>query len=44
MQEGTKGFRRLKACKQLPLLRLALAAHQRKHSDDTALEPDAVAA
>jgi putative transposase len=44
MQEATKGFRRLKACKQLPLLRAALAAHQRKHSDDTALEPDAVAA
>src|SRR3954454_20887393 len=33
MQEATKGFRRLKACKQLPLLRAALAAHQRKHCD-----------
>ena len=44
IQEATKGFRRLKACKQLPLLRAALAAHQRKHSDDTALEPGAVAA
>jgi putative transposase len=44
MQEATKGFRRLKACKQLPLLRAALVAHQRKHSNDTALEPDAVAA
>jgi putative transposase len=44
MHEATKGFRRLKARKQLPLLRAALAAHQRKHCDDTALEPDAVAA
>jgi transposase-like protein len=44
MQEATKGFRRLKACKQLPLLRAALAAHQQKHSDDSALEPNAVAA
>jgi transposase-like protein len=44
MQEATKGFRRLKACKQLPLLRVALAAHQRKHSNDATLEPDAVAA
>ena len=44
MQEAAKGFRRLKACKQLPLLRVALAAHQRKHSNDATLEPDAVAA
>jgi transposase-like protein len=43
MQEATKGFRRLKACKQLPLLRSALAARQRKHSDDTARQPDIVA-
>jgi len=28
MQEATKGFRRLKARGQLPLLRIALAAHQ----------------
>ena len=44
MQEAAKGFRRLKAYKQLPLLRVALAAHQQKHSDDTALEPNAAAA
>ena len=31
MQEATKGFRRLKACKQLPLLRAALAAHRSKY-------------
>ena len=31
MQEATKGFRRLKAYKQLPVLRAALAAHQAKH-------------
>jgi transposase-like protein len=42
IQEVTKGFRRLKACKQLPLLRGALAA--RKHSNDATLEPDTVAA
>ena len=35
MQEAAKGFRRLKACKQLPVLRVALAAHQRKHSQMT---------
>jgi putative transposase len=44
MQEAAKGFRRLKACKQLPLLRAALTAHQRKHADQAALEPDALAA
>ena len=27
MMEAAKGFRRLKACKQLPVLRAALAAH-----------------
>jgi putative transposase len=31
MLEAVKGFRRLKACKQLPALRAALAAHQAKH-------------
>jgi putative transposase len=44
MQEAAKGFRRLKACKQLPLLRAALVAHQSKHADETKLEPDALAA
>jgi transposase-like protein len=43
MQEATKGFRRLKAHKQLPVLRAALAAHHAKHSQP-ALEPTAVAA
>ena len=32
MMEATKGFRRLKACKQLPALRAALKAHQATHS------------
>jgi hypothetical protein len=34
MQETAKGYRRLKACKQLPLLRAALAAYQAKHGDN----------
>lgn len=32
MQEAAKGFRRLKACKHLPALRAALAAHKLKHT------------
>jgi putative transposase len=32
MQEAAKGFRRLKAHKQLPMLRAALEAHQNKNS------------
>jgi len=32
MQEAAKGFRRLKAHKQLPALRAALQAHQTRHS------------
>jgi transposase-like protein len=44
MQEASKGFRRLKACKQLPLLRAALAAHQAKHANETVLEPSTIAA
>jgi putative transposase len=44
MQEAAKGFRRLKAYKQLPLLRAALVAHHSKHADETKLEPDALAA
>jgi transposase-like protein len=43
MQEATKGFRRLKAHKQLPVLRAALAAHQATHRQP-ALEPTALAA
>src|SRR3954465_7752662 len=43
MQEAAKGFRRLKAHKQLPMLRAALSAHQAAHRQP-ALEPTAVAA
>ena len=31
MMEAAKGFRKLKAYKQLPALRSALAAHKNKH-------------
>jgi putative transposase len=44
MQEAAKGFRRLKAHKQLPVLRQALAALQGRNASDTGLAPDAVAA
>ena len=44
MQEAVKGFRRLKAYRQLPMLRTALAAHQSKHTDHTVLEPNVLAA
>src|SRR5713226_2899292 len=44
MQEAAKGFRRLKAHKQLPVLRQALAALQDQNNSNTALVPDAVAA
>jgi putative transposase len=44
MQEATKGFRRLKARRQLPLLRAALDAHHAKHPGETVLEPDVLAA
>jgi transposase-like protein len=44
MQEAAKGFRRLKACKQLPMLRADLAAHQSKHALDIELEPNVLAA
>jgi putative transposase len=43
MQEAANGFRRLKACKQLPLLRAALAAHQSKQADEIALEANTLA-
>ena len=36
MLEAAKGFRRLKAHKQLPILRAALAAHQASHFIKTA--------
>jgi len=38
MMEAVKGFRRLKAHKQLPILRAALAAHQVKHAINSDLE------
>jgi putative transposase len=44
MLEAAKGFRRLKAHKQLPTLRAALAAHQAKHAINTTLEQQAKAA
>jgi transposase-like protein len=44
MMEATKGFRRLKAHKQLPLLRAALLANQAKHTITTNLEQQAKAA
>ena len=44
MMEATKGFRRLKAHKQLPILKAALAAHQAKHTTKQKLEQDMKAA
>jgi putative transposase len=44
MLEAAKGFRRLKAYKQLSALRTALAAHQAKHTANSAIEPAAEAA
>ena len=44
MLEAAKGFRRLKAYKQLPILRGALAAHQAKHVINPELERQAVPA
>jgi transposase-like protein len=44
MMEAAKGFRRLKAHKQLPILKAALAAHQAKHATKPKLEEDRQAA
>jgi putative transposase len=44
MQEAAKGFRRLKAHKQLPVLREALTALQKQDCSNAALASDAVAA
>jgi putative transposase len=44
MLEAAKGFRRLKAHKQLSALRAALTTHQTKHAADSAIEPAAKAA
>ena len=44
MLEARKGFRLLKAYKQLPVLKAALAAHQAKHAAHNEVEPDSKAA
>ena len=44
MIEAAKGFRRLKAHKQLPILRAALAAHHAKHMTNQKLEGNLQAA
>lgn len=44
MMEAVNGFRRLKAHKQLPVLRIALAAHHAKHTTKQKLEDDLRAA
>ena len=44
MLEAAKGFRRLKARKQLPILRAALAAHQATNVTNTTLEQQTRAA
>ena len=44
MLEATKGFRRLKAHKQLPILKAALAAHHVKHATKQSLEDNMKAA
>ena len=44
MQEAAKGFRRLNACKHLPRLRAALAAHQLKHKINATVVDRALAA
>jgi hypothetical protein len=44
MMEAAKGFRRLKAYKRLPALRAALTAHQLKHTMNSTIEDQALAA
>lgn len=44
MMEANKGFRRLKAYRQLPVLRAALEAHQTRHAGTADLAPAAEAA
>ena len=44
MLEAAKGFRRLKARKQLPILRAALTAHQAKNATNATLEQETRAA
>jgi putative transposase len=44
MLEAAKGFRRLKAHRQLPILKAALAAHAARHIVRPALEREPAAA
>jgi len=44
MMEAANGFRRLKAHRQLPILRAALTAHQAKHIVNLDLEQQTKAA
>ena len=44
MMEAAKGFRRLKAYKQLPALKAALLTHQAKHAIRNRLEENRQAA
>lgn len=44
MMEAKKGFRRIRAYKQLPQLRAALLAHQAKHQEKGELDPQSKAA
>jgi hypothetical protein len=44
MMEAAKGFRRLKAYRQLPILRAALDAHSAEHLVAKKIEPQADAA
>jgi hypothetical protein len=44
MMEAVKGFRRLKARKQLPILKAALTTHQAKHTTKQKLEENLQAA
>jgi hypothetical protein len=44
MNEASKGFRKLKAHKQLPILRAALTAHHEKTSNDGVLANEVKAA
>jgi putative transposase len=44
MMEAAKGFRRLRAYRQLPILKAALVAHASKHTITKKIEPQADAA
>jgi putative transposase len=44
VKEATKGFRRLRAYRQLPILKAALVAHASKHTITKKIEPQADAA